>query len=526
MKKINLLFLLAVALSVTSCKKFLDINKNPNEATAATAKVMLPQAIVATASQANGYNSTGAQLAGFMANAGGYGGFGSSVTYSFTSSDFNGRWDMYDILEDLQQIIESSQGVAANRYYTSAARILKVNNFQKLVDQYNSVPYSEALGGLKKLTPKYDDPTIIYADLAVQLDKAIDTINQALNDDPQKTVALTSATDPLFTGNMTLWKKFANTIKLRLMITSNGKVTFSNKTFSADGFLTTDALVNPGYSRNAGKQNPKWATWGWTETGADGNKAWMPNSFVFGFYNGKKLLDPRGWALYYNFSTTSANHNRLGYESNSVPSSPSGSFWYPSSQRDGKTAGGATGVLKGPDAPMPILTAAESYFLQAEAALKGIITGDVKTLFNNGITASFTYLYMRPDGSFSGDYADIPGDIAWYQDQNPDKYLVNFDLATTPAQKLEAIITQKYIALNMVNSEEAWNDYRRTHYPVVSNLAGATAYETFASTQSKSTRADHLPTRILYPSIEGAVNSTNMPKGIDPFTSLIFWALP
>jgi hypothetical protein len=524
MKKINLLFLLAVTLSVTSCKKFLDINKNPNDATSATPKVMLPQTIVGTASQLNGYNSTGAQLVGYMANAGGYGGFGSSVTYSFTSSDFQARWDMYDVLEDIQQVIEASQGSPANRYYNSVARILKVHGMQKLVDQYNSVPYTEALGGLKSLTPKYDDPIAIYKDLAVQLDKAIDTINQAKADDPQKTISLNSATDPMFAGNMTQWIKFANTLKLRLMITSNGKVSFANKTFEG-GFLTTDATVNPGYTRVDGKQNPKWNSWGWSATGSSGNKAWMPNTFVFGFYNGKKLLDPRGWAIYYNFATNSNNHNRLGVESNAIPSSPEGSFWYPSSQRNGRTAGGATGVLKGPDAPMPILTAAESYFLQAEAALNGLITGDVADLFNKGIEASFKYLYARPDGTYSGDYADIPGDIQWYKDQNEGDYLVDFSLATTNAEKLEAIITQKYIALNMVNSEEAWNDYRRTHYPTVDNSPAADGVHTFASTQSKSTRPDHLPTRILYPSIEGAVNATNMPKNIDPFSSLIFWAM-
>jgi len=78
--------------------------------------------------------------------------------------------------------------------------------------------------------------------------------------------------------------------------------------------------------------------------------------------------------------------------------------------------------------------------------------------------------------------------------------------------------------MNMVNSDVAWNDYRRTGYPTVVNTPGATGVQTFASTQSKSTRPDHLPTRILYPSSEGAYNSANVPRGIDPYSSLIFWA--
>jgi hypothetical protein len=75
-----------------------------------------------------------------------------------------------------------------------------------------------------------------------------------------------------------------------------------------------------------------------------------------------------------------------------------------------------------------------------------------------------------------------------------------------------------------VNSEQSWNDYRRTGYPSVVTTAGATATQTFASKYSESTRPDRLPTRLLYPPSEGSYNSANVPKGISPFTSLIFWA--
>jgi len=78
--------------------------------------------------------------------------------------------------------------------------------------------------------------------------------------------------------------------------------------------------------------------------------------------------------------------------------------------------------------------------------------------------------------------------------------------------------------LNFVNSDQSWNDYRRTGYPAVVTTAGASAAQTFASKFSESTRPDRLPTRILYPPSEGSYNSANVPKGISPFTSLIFWA--
>jgi hypothetical protein len=327
----------------------------------------------------------------------------------------------------------------------------------------------------------------------------------------------------MFGGDVDLWKQFANTLKLRLHVRANGKVDFSNSTYTDDGFLTEDALINPGFTRDNGRQNPKWDTWAFTSTGSDANKAWLPNSFVFSFYNGQKLTDPgRGAAVYYHFPST--GHNRLGIESNDLEKSPSGSFWYPSDERTGTAAGNATGVLKGPEAGMPVITAAESYFLQAEAAVRGMVNGDAATLFNNGIAASFDYLYQLPNGKVPVDSV-LTKDLVAYKLENATSHLVNFALATTEEQKIEAIITQKYIALNMVNSEEAWNEYRRTHYPAISSAAGATGTQTFASSVSESTRPDKLPTRILYPTSEGSYNTSNIPKGVSPFSSTVFWAL-
>jgi hypothetical protein len=142
-------------------------------------------------------------------------------------------------------------------------------------------------------------------------------------------------------------------------------------------------------------------------------------------------------------------------------------------------------------------------------------------LFNNGITASFKYLYTLPSGAVSGNPS---ADVATYLTDNATSYLVNYSLATTQAQQLEAIITQKWVALNFVSSEQSWNDYRRTMYPKLVSTPGATAIQTFASKVSESTRPDKLPTRILYPPTEGSYNSANVPKGIVPFGSLIFWA--
>lgn len=519
MKRLIAIAVTGVVLLGTSCKKYLDINTNPNSATSTTPQLILPQALTSTASTLNGYNTNGAQLGGFSANAGGYGGFGVSITYSFGATDWNGLWSSaYDNLEDYQAIINYTDAQAPTyNYFNAVAKIMKAFDYQLLVDTYNDVPYTEALKGSDNLTPKYDKAADIYASLATLIDSAIARIDAGAS---ASGVTPLGSSDVLFHGNMTKWKQFANTIKLRLLVRGNGKATFANSTFSSDGFLTADALINPGYTRDNGKQNPAWSSWAFSYTGSDANKAWIPSTYIMGMYDGNTLIDSnRGKAIYYQFPNTGTN--QLGYENVNISKCPSGSFWYSGSNRSGSSAGSAPGILKGPDASYPAMLAAESYFLQAEAVVRGIISGDATSLFDKGIAASYNYLYKLSDNTTNYSSADPAADAAAYKVANPTSYLVNLNLANTTEKKIEAIITQKYIALNYISSHEAWNDYRRTQYPAIK--AGGNAHETFASIVSESTRPDKLPTRILYPASEAAYNPANA-ISVTPFTSLIFWA--
>ncbi|SKA19933.1 SusD/RagB family nutrient-binding outer membrane lipoprotein [Sediminibacterium ginsengisoli] len=529
MKKTLYLLSGIVVLLTTSCKKYLDINQNPNTATSATPELILPQALVATASNlAGNFNSYGAALVGYNANGGGYSGFGTYVTYDFTTGSYTGLWSStYDNIQDYSYIVKSTNGQDRYAYFNAIGRIMMAHNYQLLVDAYNNVPYSDALGGASAISPKYDQGTAIYKSIAEQLDTAIILINKGLAN-PQTTIALTTAADPLFTQvappNMVLWKQYANTLKLRIMLRAGSKVTFTNTTFSADGFLTQDAIVNPGYSKNSGKQNPAWDTWAYSYTGSASGSAGLsrlPSTFALTFYDGTKLNDPRrGSVVYKAFPNTPTN--QLGNETNpKPPNAASPSPWYKGTSA---TAFDKIGIFKGFDMGQPIMLAAESYFLQAEAIVRGLITGDAKTAFNKGIDASFNYLYLDNTGKLATTgYLAPATDAAAYRTANAGNYLADFDAANTNDKKIEAIITQKYIALNMILSHEPWNEYRRTGYPAIT--PGSTdPTKSFASVQSISTRPDRLPTRIPYPSSEFSTNSANVPKDVDKFSSLIFWA--
>ncbi len=117
---------------------------------------------------------------------------------------------------------------------------------------------------------------------------------------------------------------------------------------------------------------------------------------------------------------------------------------------------------------------------------------------------------------------NVAADVTAYKSANPTSFLVNYALATTLDQRIEAIITQKYIALNMIHMHEMYNEFRRTGYPKIVN-GSLQPLESFASRQSSSTRPDKMISRVLYPQVEYTLNPANAPSGIGLFTSRIFW---
>lgn len=523
-------------LLASSCDDFLDINTNPNSATTADVQLVLPQAIVASASLSNSYNSYGGHFGGYIANAGGFSGFGTLLTYNLTPSDYNGLWTaMYqDPLRDFKYVIDNTEGNDQLAYFNAAAKIMSVWGYMKLVDTFGDVPFTQALRGEEGfLTPTYDPAADVYTALIATCDQAI-----ALIDNSATALRLTKASDPLFgalaestaerdaTAQITDWKRFANTLKLKMLIRSNAAA--GSFTFSADGFLTDDAIVDPGYELN--RPNPEWATWGRTVAGALSNSSRIPTTFSFAFFGGAKLNDVgRGEVIFVNFggnngsgSVTATPTNQLGNEVNNPTIIASQVTWA------GSQAGfTGLGVLKGPAQGQPIMLLAEAKFLQAEAQLALKLPGTMATTFDEGITASFRYLYKDQAEVVTTDVTPL---VAAYLTANSSgnigarSYLVNMADATTDAQRLEAIITQKYIANTMIASDESYNEFRRTGYPVT--VPGGTAAFDIASNKSTITdRFDRLPTRVMYPSSESSYNSTNY-RDIDYRSATaerIFW---
>ncbi|MFB9865043.1 SusD/RagB family nutrient-binding outer membrane lipoprotein [Rufibacter immobilis] len=516
MKKIFKLFALCVlVLATVSCNDFLDINENPNAATSTTPQLVLPGALNTTASLMVTYNNYGSGVGGYVANAGGFGFSGAYITYNYSTTDNTGLWSgMYDNLNDYQYVINNTKSdpVLANFY--AIAKIMKSHGFQMLVDQYGNVPYTNALAGGQNITPEYDAAQDIYQDLIVQLDSAVYIIDNA------GSATNPGTTDIMFGGNMARWKQFANTLKLRMLIRISGVTSLSSfvsekfATLGASNFLTDDAIINPGYSSS--NQNPYWNTYHSSTAGtaATGGRQYIPSTFILTFYNGSKIADPdRGSTVFRSFPNTV--NNRLGNQIGNVPTAPANTIAWYIGRGNGIDARDTVGLFKGRTMGMPIMLAAESYFLQAEAIERGFLTGTAATAYRQGVISSFRYLYKGVNNTVAAGY-DPVADADAYLAENEGNQLVDYASSTN---KIETIITQKYIALNFIHGHEAWSEFRRTGYPTI------TSNSTFVSTVSQATSPDRLPRRLLYPSTEYQLNSANVPQTPTNFVfnTPIFW---
>lgn len=504
-------------ITVSSCEDFLDINDNPNTPTAATANIVLPNALTSTGATLASFSHNAGWLTGYLVNAGGYGGWGDVVYYNYSISSHTGPWTLaYDDLVNYQYIIDKTSDVPADVNYTAVAMIMKAFDFHMLVDVYGDIPYTQALGGVNNLTPVYDSQSAVYQSLVESLTEAISLIQNAENANSLETV------DVVFDGDMDSWVKFANTLKLRLLIRMSGvsslksfvDAQFADADFAAAGFLTDDVFLNPGFGNVQNQQNPYWSTFvaDASGTASGSGRSRITSYYTFGFYDGTKISDEwRGRATYRSYPSTPIGQLGNLTDNPNAPASPN-PVWLSSTTPQ-------IGLLKGASAGVPLMLAAESYFLQAEAYMKGFLVGSDEDAFNDGIEASFTFLYKDATGSVA---KSPTADIAAYLAENADNYLVDYAAASTDDEKLEAIITQKYIALNFLQGQEAWSEFRRTGYPKVA-VNSTNEDATFASILSTSSRPDRLPVRFLYPDTEFQLNTNNVPSGISQFNSLIFF---
>ncbi|HWJ29608.1 MAG TPA: SusD/RagB family nutrient-binding outer membrane lipoprotein [Flavisolibacter sp.] len=394
--------------------------------------------------------------------------------YDFSTRNIPQSWwtTMYrDVLADLQESkrlintdITITEGTKKNQ--TAITDIMQVYTYTVLVNTFGDVPYTEALD-YNKLFPKYDDAKTIYDDLLLRLNSDIANLDK-------NEVGFSSDQDLVYSGSVSGWIKFANSLKMKLAMTvadvDPAKAKTAVEQADAGAFLSASDNALFKYYATTPNNNPIWNDLVQSKR----QDYVIANTLVNKM---QPLNDPR---IQLFFKPNDAGQ----YEGGTVGSN--NTFTAYAKPTDKITA---------MDYPALLLSYDEIEFYRAEAVERGMnVGGSAETHYNNAIAANITY--------WGGTGAQA------------DAFLARPDVAysTASGDWKQKIGLQKWIAL-FNRGFEGWTEYRRLDAPALPAPAAAKS---------------GFPNRFTYPSNEQTLNNANYSAaaskiGGDKVETKIFW---
>jgi hypothetical protein len=476
-KKIRTGILAALTLCGSACTSdFEKINTDPTLVTEDIIKPSMLFTSVLKYSVFSSYNlSIIAEYSGYYSN----GASGSIFQNSNWNDPFNQFYRNYLINTSEVVRLTSSDPKLVNQ--NAIARIWKVWLYSQLTDLYGDVPYFESLKKVDEVInqPKYDSQQEIYKDMLKELKEAA----IALNADP--TLPSFGAADILLNGNIDKWRRFANSLRLRLAT----RIRYADETTaklhiaevvgapliddnSFNVFLNT---INGSDTRN---RNPLW-------NDPINN---YPQFASFTVSETLKMLkDPR-LTIFLKPATDSVS----GYRGRPIAVLPDEKNY------SEESTAAQQQFFREAVYPIMVMNAAEVSFLRAEAALAGYTTDNAQTLFSKGISQSLGQ-FKAPQNATT-------------------EYLssASTTLKGTQEEKLEQIILQKFLA-NYFQINEGYAEFRRTGYPKI--WTGG----------DKGSTGGEIPRRLTYPLDEYAKNEVSIKDAVkklslgDTYMSRVWW---
>lgn len=538
----------------TGCKKFLDVNKNPNSPTAVPVAFLLSQAE--------------RSLSGNVALGTGLGNTMGVYTHQLTGrvgADRYGAgsagWEgLYGTITTLNVIIK--QGGAENRLvYVGIAKILKAYAFSVLVDVYGDCPFTEFdkfEEGIKQ--PKFDKGSDIYPKLFAMIDEGVADMNNTTVVNPSKP----ASDDYMYKGNVAMWVKAANTLKLKLYtqvrLVQDVKAQVTALLATPANLINSQAesfIMPYGPNGATDDRHPGYGDYNATQRGGQLFSPWLYE--IMKGRNAKILngiADPRIPYYIYNQKTpTGSPENCTEFRdggfitiifgsngpcrdgSNSATYSMLGI--YPVGGRydagEGKSINANAGSIAPANAgtgavPHAFISYADRLYLEAELINAGLAPGDQRVVFSKALDESFAQVdywitnYIKPGSA--GAPQTVPAIVGTAATNTyKTNVLAAFDASTT-ARKLEYIITEKWIN-KIENPVDSWNDYRRTKYPVLFAPAPEGTVTTVSdySTPAKVTPVScdkKYPWSLPFSQNEIALNSSSPPQKVAE-SYKVFW---
>ncbi|WP_295938072.1 SusD/RagB family nutrient-binding outer membrane lipoprotein [uncultured Alistipes sp.] len=370
--------------------------------------------------------------------------------------------------------------------------IIKVALLCRLTDMYGPIPYSSITGtGIQN---NYDKQEDVYNGLLAELANAIKTLTDFCQAQPS--AKLLAKFDDVYSGNVTAWVKFANTLRLRMAMRlyfvdrSKSETEAVAAVSNAIGVMTAAGDV-------AQLSKPSTGAWEYPlymiqYNFNDGDS--RMGATIDAYMNGYN--DPR-LAKYFTKGSDGGYHGvRIGISS---------SVQYAKSDLISKVNCTNSDALLW-------MTPAEAYFLRAEGAMRGWAMGDTaENLYNNGIRMSFSTLGVSGAEEYLSNNTLTP---VKYEDKvsnngtntAPSTITIAWNNSASDDVKLERIITQKYIAM-FPEGQEAWTEFRRTGYPKIIPVVRNSSSGEIDDTQQIR--------RLIYPSTELATNAEAVEAAIE-----------
>jgi len=406
----------AIGMMASCTKDLSDLNVDPNNSPSANPAQVLSSAEAFIAYTLDGpFNQRSALWAQYWTWGPGVA-IGNIERYVSDGTDYDNGWTrLYNgALADLDFVEKSDAKVHAG-----IAKILKAYIFQSLVDHFGDVPFSEALKGASDgiFAPKYDDDQAIYNALIPLINDGIALLGSN---------GTVGTEDFIFQGNTDKWEKFANSLKLRiLMRQSNFKDVSSDvKALISSGNFIESAgdMVTMPFTGVSGSENPMYALL----------ERSLGNFYVASGTSMnllQDLNDPRLPKLY-----------NLATASNSYVSIPQGGIDFEPFTNTKANYSLPTALTYGKANPVIFMSNWEVWFLRAEAAARFNTADDIASSFASAVTASFESMGLS----------------------NANDYLATLNYNNASASdKIKLIAIQKWISMNGTQEDESWIESRR-----------------------------------------------------------------
>ncbi len=539
--------LVMLAVAVTGCKKFLDVNKNLNSPTAVPVALLLSNCELGIANNTALGTGLGSTMSVYVHQTTGRVG---ADRYGAGSAGWEG---LYTNIANLNVIIK--QGTAETRYtYAGIAKILKAYAFSILVDVYGDCPFSEFdqfEAGIKQ--PKFDKGSDIYPQLIKLIDEGIADIN---NTAPN--ASKPAGDDYIYKGNTTNWIKAANTLKLKLYtqvrLVQDVKAQVAALLASPASLINSQAesfMMPYGAYGTTDDRHPAYGDYNATQRGGQLFSPWLYE--IMKGRNTNILFnaqDPRiPYYIYNQKSATGAPENCTEYRdggfitilfgsngpcrdgSNSATYSllgvyPAGGRYEDNGAKTITTLGAinaGTGAL-----PHQFITYADRLYLEAELINAGLVTGTEATVFSKALDESFNQMdyiitnFVKPSSAGAAQTVPLIAPLAATTTYKT--AVMNAFNAGTAAKRLELIMTEKWIN-RIENPVDSYTDYRRTKYPVLFSPAPIGTVTTVLGPDGKITPVScdrAYPWSLPFSTNEIALNSSSPPQKV-PESYKVFW---